>query len=64
MGNLFCAREYSVHFFVQFFYTVKLRVCGALTRDSGNRPCWDLPIARGAACWVNIQRTEFRTAGA
>jgi hypothetical protein len=24
MGNLCCAREYSVQFFVQFFYTVKL----------------------------------------
>ena len=23
-GNLCCAREYSVQFFVQFFYTVKL----------------------------------------
>jgi len=23
MGNLCCAREYSVHFFVRFFYTVK-----------------------------------------
>jgi len=25
MGNLCCAREHSVQFFVQFFYTVKLR---------------------------------------
>jgi len=24
MGNLICAREHSVQFFVQFFYTVKL----------------------------------------
>jgi hypothetical protein len=24
MRNLCCAREYSVQFFVQFFYTVKL----------------------------------------
>jgi hypothetical protein len=24
MGNLCCAREHSVQFFVQFFYTVKL----------------------------------------
>jgi hypothetical protein len=24
MGNLCCAREYSVQFFVQFLYTVKL----------------------------------------
>jgi len=24
MGNLCCARDYSVQFFVQFFYTVKL----------------------------------------
>ena len=30
MGNLCCARERSVQFFVQFFYTVKLRVYGAL----------------------------------
>ena len=25
MGNLRCAREHSVQFFVQYFYTVKLR---------------------------------------
>jgi hypothetical protein len=25
MGNLCCAREHSVQFFMQFFYTVKLR---------------------------------------
>jgi hypothetical protein len=25
MGNLCCAREHSVQFFVQLFYTVKLR---------------------------------------
>ena len=25
MGNLCCARKHSVQFFVQFFYTVKLR---------------------------------------
>jgi len=25
IGNLFCAREHSVQFFVKFFYTVKLR---------------------------------------
>ena len=34
MGNLCCAREHSVQFFVQFFYTVKLhslnRMYGAL----------------------------------
>jgi len=24
MGNLCCAREHSVQFFLQFFYTVKL----------------------------------------
>ena len=24
MGNLYCAREHSVQFFVQFFYTFKL----------------------------------------
>ena len=24
MGNLCCAREHSVQFFVQFFYTVKM----------------------------------------
>jgi len=34
MGNLCCAREHSVQFFVQFFTqlncTVLLRVCGAL----------------------------------
>jgi hypothetical protein len=25
VGNLCCAKEHSVQFFVQFFYTVKLR---------------------------------------
>jgi hypothetical protein len=25
MGNLCCAREHSVQFFLQFFYTIKLR---------------------------------------
>jgi hypothetical protein len=30
MGNLCCVREHSVQFFVQFFYTVKLKVYGAL----------------------------------
>jgi len=35
MGNLCCAREHSIQFFVQFFYTVKLHslvssVCGPL----------------------------------
>jgi len=39
MGNLSCAREHSVQFFFQFFYTFKLhiRVYGALY-DLG---CWD-----------------------
>jgi hypothetical protein len=26
MGNLCCAREHSVQFFMQFFYTVKLHI--------------------------------------
>ena len=30
LGNLCCAREHSVQFFVQFVYTVYLRVYGAL----------------------------------
>jgi len=29
-GNLCCARKHSVQFFVQFFYTVYLRVYGIL----------------------------------
>ena len=39
MGNLCCAREYSVQVFVQFFYAVKLqsliRVYGTLIMDLG-----------------------------
>jgi len=35
MGNLYCAREHSVQFFMQFFYTVKLRVYGALNTAVG-----------------------------
>jgi hypothetical protein len=30
VGKLCCARKHSVQFFVQFFYTVKLTVYGAL----------------------------------
>ena len=33
MGNLCCARKYSVQFFCAVFYTVKLRLYGAL-KDS------------------------------
>jgi hypothetical protein len=39
MGNLCCAREHSVQFFVQFFfYTVKLRVYWALHAVTTCRP--------------------------
>jgi len=32
MGNLCCAREHSVQFFVQFVYTVKLTVLQTIAR--------------------------------
>jgi hypothetical protein len=37
MGNLCCAREHSVQFFLQFFYTVKL--CKEVTNLMGNLCC-------------------------
>jgi hypothetical protein len=44
MGNLCCAREYSVQFFVQFLiqlnFTVELRVYGALWEIKRDKSLW------------------------
>jgi hypothetical protein len=43
MGNLCCAREHSVQFFVQFFYTVKLHSLTqsvTLTDESNLQKIW------------------------